>query len=96
MFHQIKGVHAQSIALYVTFLISIALHEFALLIAFQQRVFPYLLALSMLQLPLSRVLNLPFIKGRKLGNLVFWFGITTGITTVIVLYARALGKSERV
>jgi sterol O-acyltransferase len=88
--HQFKGKHAQSLALYATFMISITLHELVLMVAFQKLVFPYLLALSMLQLPLSRVLNLPFIKGRKLGNIIFWFGLTIGITTVTVLYARAL------
>jgi sterol O-acyltransferase len=77
-------------ALYLTYLVSIAVHEIILWGA-MGLVTPYLAVLSTAQFPLMSLLRLPAFRGKRLGNMLFWAGLMVGVTGLIVLYAREYG-----
>ena len=77
-------------ALQLTLYASILAHELVLWGAFRRVTFPYLGAFSLTQLPLASLMATSVIAGRRLGNILFWAGLTCGITLNVVLYARAL------
>lgn len=74
-------------ATFVTFIFSMLLHELILATAFEM-VQGWLFLFSLLQLPLIPLMRSPVFKGKRLGNLVFWWGTITGIPLVTVLYAK--------
>jgi hypothetical protein len=78
-------------ALYWTFMCSIIMHEIVLYGTLGP-VFPYLGALSLLQFPLMSLLRLPWFRGKRLGNIVFWAFLIIGSTLAIVLYARDFAR----
>ena len=47
---------------------------------------PWLLLFSLFQFPLFTIMRLPIFKGKRLGNLVFWFGMALGVPLVGALY----------
>lgn len=75
------------VATSVTFLFSMALHEMVLAACFEM-VQMWLFIFSLMQLPLIPLMRNPAFKGKRLGNLVFWWGTITGIPLISVLYAR--------
>uniref|UniRef100_A0A7S1CQD6 Diacylglycerol O-acyltransferase n=1 Tax=Bicosoecida sp. CB-2014 TaxID=1486930 RepID=A0A7S1CQD6_9STRA len=74
-------------ATFATFLFSMLLHEMILATAFEM-VQGWLFLFSLMQLPLIPLMRNPVFKGKRLGNLVFWWGTITGIPLVAVLYAK--------
>ena len=76
-----------TIALYLTYIISILIHEFIIWGALGI-VTPYLGILSTVQFPLMTLLRLPIFRGRRLGNMFFWAGLMIGITLVLILYSK--------
>jgi len=79
------GRHA---ALALTFALSIAIHEAIIFSTLGRVATPYLALLSLLQLPLAVLQRAPWIKGKRLGNLVLWLGLSLGMSTTLVLYAK--------
>jgi hypothetical protein len=47
---------------------------------------PWLMVFSLLQFPLFIIMQRPVFKGKRLGNLVFWFGMALGVPLVGALY----------
>eukprot|EP00656_Telonema_subtile_P000499 TRINITY_DN10233_c0_g1_i1.p1 TRINITY_DN10233_c0_g1~~TRINITY_DN10233_c0_g1_i1.p1 ORF type:complete len:390 (-),score=73.64 TRINITY_DN10233_c0_g1_i1:72-1241(-) len=77
-----------------TFAYSIFLHELILSMVFGM-VRPWLALFSLSQIPLRPLMALEFIKGKRLGNLVFWYGQGLGIPLIMVLYSREFcGRPE--
>eukprot|EP00658_Telonema_sp_P-2_P080805 TRINITY_DN8116_c0_g1_i1.p1 TRINITY_DN8116_c0_g1~~TRINITY_DN8116_c0_g1_i1.p1 ORF type:complete len:391 (-),score=85.80 TRINITY_DN8116_c0_g1_i1:206-1378(-) len=74
-------------ALVFTFLWSIALHELVLSMVFGM-FRPWLALFSLSQLPLRPLMSASAFKGKRLGNLVFWYGQALGIPLIMVLYTR--------
>lgn len=74
-------------ALYLTYIISILVHEFVIWGALGI-VTPYLGILSTVQFPLMTLLRLPIFRGRRLGNMFFWAGLMIGLTLILVMYAK--------
>ena len=81
---------SRSLAQTVTFAVSIVVHEAVLWGAFRRVTFPYLGLFSLTQLPLADLMRIEVIQGRRLGNLLFWGGLTFGISLITVLYAKEL------
>ena len=75
------------LAVTTTFLYSIILHELVLSMCFGM-VRPWLAFFSLSQIPLKPLMQLDFVKGKRLGNLVFWYGQSLGIPLIMVLYSR--------
>ena len=73
-------------AIALTFLVSIAAHEAVLWAALRLRTqwVPWLALFSLSQFPLASLMRAPAIKGRRLGNLLFWTGIVGGVATLWV------------
>ena len=70
----------------ITFLVSIVLHELVLISVFG--VFrPYFSLFSLVQIPLIPMMRHPLFKGKRLGNVVVWFGLITGLPLLSTLYA---------
>ncbi|KAI9878800.1 MAG: acyl-CoA/sterol acyltransferase [Pleopsidium flavum] len=70
----------------VTFLLSACVHELVMWCIFK-KLRGYLMAMQMLQLPLTMLSRTRLLKGRSvLGNLVFWIGIFTGPSFLCSLY----------
>lgn len=88
-----KTVLSPMTALYLTFLVSIAVHE-AILWGVLGWVTPWLALFSLCQFPLLTLLRLPVFRGKRLGNIVFWSGLILGVSTIIVLYAREYALLE--
>lgn len=82
-----------AVARYGTFAVSIAAHEL-LLHGFFGFAAPWLLVFSLFQFPLFTIMRLPIFKGKRLGNLVFWFGMALGVPLVGSLYLNDFCKSE--
>lgn len=82
-------------AIAVTFLVSIAAHEAVLWAALRLRAgwVPWLALFSLSQFPLASLMRAPAIKGRRLGNLLFWTGICGGVAVLWTLYARELAAA---
>ncbi|KAJ6782647.1 hypothetical protein PWT90_00200 [Aphanocladium album] len=75
--------HAATI---ITFFLSACVHEFIMWCIFK-KLRGYLLILQMCQLPLVRLSQTSWLKGKKtLGNLIFWLGIYTGPSVLCSLY----------
>ena len=55
---------------------------------------PWLLVFSLFQFPLFTIMRLPIFKGKRLGNLVFWFGMALGVPLVGSLYLNDYCKAE--
>jgi sterol O-acyltransferase len=79
---------SQTTALGLTFAFSIAVHEAIIFSALGRVVTPYLALLSLLQLPLAVLQRARWIKGKRLGNLVLWLGLSLGMATTLILYAK--------
>lgn len=79
---------SKNAALILTFALSIAVHEAILFSTLGRVVTPYLALLSLCQLPLAQLQRSPWIKGKRLGNYMLWFGLALGSTTTLVLYAK--------
>jgi len=78
---------SKPIATGATFIFSILLHELVLAACFEL-IRPWFCVFGLMQLPLIPLMRLPVFKGKRLGNLFFWWGIITGIPLMGVLYAR--------
>jgi hypothetical protein len=76
-----------STALYATFLVSIVLHE-VVVWGITGRSMPWLGLFSLLQFPLGSIQRIRWIKGKRLGNMILWIGLTVGITLITVLYSK--------
>jgi sterol O-acyltransferase len=75
-------------ALYLTYAVSIVAHEVVLWGGLSPVTpTPYLALLSLAQFPLMTLLRLPIFRGKRLGNAVFWVGLTFGVTLTLALYA---------
>ena len=48
---------------------------------------PWLGFFSLFQLPLLPLMRLRIFKGKRLGNLIVWFGLVTGVPFIAVLYS---------
>jgi hypothetical protein len=48
---------------------------------------PWLGLFSATQVPLMMMMRITIFKGKRLGNLIVWFGLVTGIPLVTVLYS---------
>jgi hypothetical protein len=81
-----KGVPAQR-AVLLTFGTSILAHELVINGLFGV-ISPWLLLFSVLQFPLMGLMRLSVFKGRRLGNVVVWFGLILGVPLVTLLYSR--------
>lgn len=77
----------------ITFAVSILAHE-ALIVGFLGLSSPWLLLFSCFQFPLMSIMRLPIFKGKRLGGLIFWFGMVLGIPLVLVLYISGLCRRE--
>jgi len=77
----------RSLAMATAFGYSIFLHELVLSMVFRS-VRPWLAMFSFSQIPLRPLMALGFIKGKRLGNLVFWYGQCLGVPLIMVLYSR--------
>ena len=76
-------------ALYLTFFVSMVLHELLIWATFApSHNLPYLALLMTAQFPLMSLLRLPAFKARRLGSYIFWSGLMTGMTLAVVLYVR--------
>ena len=75
-------------ALALTFALSIAIHEAIIFSTLGRVATPYLALLSLLQLPLAVLQRARWIKGKRLGHLVLWLGLSLGMSTTLVLYAK--------
>lgn len=84
----------RAVALQLTFYVSIAAHEAVLWAAFRRPTFPYLALCSLTQLPLADLMRVEVIQGRRLGNLLFWSGLTIGGALITVAYAQELAAAE--
>ena len=49
---------------------------------------PWLMLFSLFQFPVMIVMRSPIFKGKRLGNLIFWWGLITGLSLIAVLYTR--------
>ena len=58
-----------------------------LLISMFKAVSPWLGLFSATQLPLIQMMRISVFKGKRLGNLIVWFGLVTGIPLITVLYS---------
>ncbi len=58
-----------------------------ILISLFNKVSPWLGLFSATQLPLIQMMRLNIFKGKRLGNLIVWFGLVTGIPLITVLYS---------
>jgi hypothetical protein len=58
-----------------------------ILIALFGFVSPWLGLFSLVQLPLIPLMRLRVFRGKRLGNLVVWFGLVTGVPLIAVLYS---------
>ena len=83
---------SRAMAQQVTFAVSIIVHEAVLWGAFRRVTFPYLGIFSLTQLPLADLMRVEVIQGRRLGNLLFWGGLTFGISLITTLYAKELAE----
>lgn len=54
----------------------------------------YLGLFSLTQLPLNDLMRVEVIRGRRLGNLLLWGGLTFGVALITVLYAAELGPGS--
>ena len=72
----------------LTFAVSIAVHEAIIFSALGRVVTPYLALLSLLQLPLAVLQRARWIKGKRLGNIILWLGLSLGLATTLILYAK--------
>jgi sterol O-acyltransferase len=69
----------------ITFLFSAVLHEFLLAMIFRI-VRPIFLAFIVGQVPLIYLTK--FMRGKKSGSLLFWFGIISGPSIIVASYLR--------
>jgi len=76
-------------AVWVTFLISSIVHELFMIICFRM-VRPWLFVSQMAQVPMIIIGR--DLKGTRLGNYLFWFGIVLGIPLLSVFYCREYYK----
>lgn len=76
---------SKSNATFVTFLVSSLLHELVLVCCFRILT-PFLFLSQMAQIPLIMLGR--DLKGTRMGNCFFWFGIILGVPTISVLYCR--------
>jgi len=90
VYRELSRRTSRGAALQLTLYASIVAHELVLWGAFRRVTFPYLGAFSLTQLPLASLMQTSVISGRRLGNVLFWFGLTSGLCLNLVLYARAL------
>ena len=58
-----------------------------LLIALFGSVSGWLGLFSATQVPLMQMMRLEIFRGKRLGNLIVWFGLVTGIPLIAVLYS---------
>lgn len=74
-------------ALFLTFGVSIVLHELILWAAISPAwSVPYLGLLSLLQFPLIPLMKTEPFRGKLLGNLLFWSFLAIGLAMSVVLY----------
>ncbi|KZT21564.1 MBOAT-domain-containing protein [Neolentinus lepideus HHB14362 ss-1] len=77
---------SRSSAMFLTFLLSAAVHEMVMAIV-TQKIRMYLFTLQLIQIPLIYLGRLPVIKRNKLlGNIVFWLGLYAGFPLLCVGY----------
>ncbi|EPQ56233.1 MBOAT-domain-containing protein [Gloeophyllum trabeum ATCC 11539] len=77
---------SRSSAMFITFLLSAAVHEMVMAIV-TQKIRMYLFFLQLIQIPLIYLGRLPAIKRNKLlGNVVFWLGLYAGFPLLCVGY----------
>ena len=83
-------------AIALTFGVSIAAHEVALWAALRlpHRFVPWLAVMSLAQFPLAALMKSRTVNGKRLGNLLFWGGLTFGFATLWVLYARMVATAQ--
>jgi sterol O-acyltransferase len=74
-------------ALLATYTVSIILHE-VIVWGLLGRVTPWLAIFSLFQFPLLSLMRMPYLRGKRLGNILFWAGLILGSSTILVLYAR--------
>jgi MBOAT, membrane-bound O-acyltransferase family len=79
------GGFSKKNAVILTFIVSIFIHE-VLITSIFGLFRPYLAVFSLFQIPLWTIMQSAVIKGRLLGNIIFWFGLLLGITIVVALY----------
>lgn len=79
--YKLNKVRAQTI----TFFFSAALHEFLLAIIFRI-IRPIFLAFIVFQVPL--IYFTKFMRGKKSGSMLFWFGIISGPSIILASYLR--------
>lgn len=72
----------------ITFLFSAMLHEYLLAIIFRT-VRPFFLGFIIFQVPLIYLTK--FMKGKKSGTYLFWFGIIIGPSIIISCYLKITG-----
>lgn len=83
------------VAMVLTFLTSILLHELLLIACFGM-VRPWLAIFSLLQLPLLWIMRVStMFKGHRLGNMVFWSGLLLGNCLIFVLYGSEYCANSR-
>lgn len=72
-------------AAFLTFFVSSVLHEYYLGMVFG--IFrPWIFLLQMFQLPL--IFLMKGLRGTRLGNVVFWFGLSIGVPLIATVYTR--------
>lgn len=81
----IKYKTSKTVAQAITFTFSAVLHELLLAIIFRI-VYPVFLAFIVFQIPLIYMTR--FMKNRKSGNYLFWFGIILGPTLIMSIYLK--------
>eukprot|EP01114_Cavostelium_apophysatum_P021513 TRINITY_DN7530_c0_g1_i1.p1 TRINITY_DN7530_c0_g1~~TRINITY_DN7530_c0_g1_i1.p1 ORF type:complete len:473 (-),score=89.62 TRINITY_DN7530_c0_g1_i1:50-1468(-) len=79
---------SSSNAAVITFLFSAVFHEFFMGMVFKVYQ-PWLFCFQMFQLPLIFLARNKYVKGKRLGNMLFWAGMMVGPPMICLLYTRA-------
>jgi len=84
---------APATAIALTFGVSIVAHELVIngLFGF---VSPWLMLFSCIQFPLASIMRHKYLRGKRLGNMLFWAGLFTGVPIIFTLYAREYCSRE--
>lgn len=89
IYEPVKTTYGTNLAMTLTFAFSIAAHEILVWAAMGEGYkTPWLALASLCQGPLAPLMSFRFVKGTRLGSLLFWAGMVVGLSLITTLYAR--------
>ena len=84
---------SRGLAVAMIFAWSMLLHEVIFVVCFRM-LRPWFTMFGLSQLPLNNLMRTPLFKGTRLGSVIFWYGLISGIPLLSALYAREYCSTE--